>query len=101
MHLTGFKRKVPIPIHPGKNIYTFPTHATTDYDCSWLFYHHLLHSKKNHIKTESHMGSIITFLNGEKVSIDISCYTVEKQMERTLACILAFYSHSGNAVYGM
>ncbi|WP_249869208.1 competence protein ComK [Oceanobacillus saliphilus] len=98
---TGFKRKIPIPINLGKNIFTFPTHATADFHCSWLFYHQLLQIRQNHLKTEPHTKSIITFLNGEKVSMDITSYILNKQMERTLECIFAFSSCSGKAVYGI
>ena len=43
MHQTGYKEKVPIPIHLKKEIIAFPTHAIKHFDCCWLFYHHVFH----------------------------------------------------------
>src|SRR5690625_4580143 len=38
IHHTKFRKKVPIPINLEQNIFTFPTHATSDFDCHWIFF---------------------------------------------------------------
>lgn len=40
-HHFGIKRKVPIPINPGKNLFAFPTHSPTDFACNWIFHSHI------------------------------------------------------------
>ncbi|WP_281243699.1 competence protein ComK [Virgibacillus subterraneus] len=41
MYHMGIKRKVPIPINPSKNLFTFPTHSPTEFECNWIFYSHI------------------------------------------------------------
>ncbi|MFC4024757.1 competence protein ComK [Oceanobacillus longus] len=92
VHQTGFKRKTPIPINPGRNLYSFPTHSTTDPQCSWLFFHSIAKIKPASGLPNPQLRSIITFYNGQQIPMDISYHTLKKQMERTLACIFVFSS---------
>ncbi|MFA1822296.1 competence protein ComK [Virgibacillus oceani] len=90
MYHTGFKRKVPIPISIKREIYTFPTHAPTDFECMWLFPNHI-HSVINHpTSKKTPTKSIIPFKNGMQIPLDISSYMIHKQMERTSACRLTY-----------
>jgi len=41
IYLTGIKKKIPIPLYPHKNIYTFPTHSPNHKDCHWIFFQHV------------------------------------------------------------
>ncbi|WP_087974847.1 competence protein ComK [Oceanobacillus rekensis] len=92
VYQTGYKRKVPIPINPGSDLYSFPTHSTTDPHCSWLFYHSISNIKPASGLTNPQLRTIITFHNGKQIPIDISYYTLKKQMGRTLTCIFVFSS---------
>ncbi|GGM40547.1 hypothetical protein GCM10011351_28430 [Paraliobacillus quinghaiensis] len=62
---TGIKRKVPIPINLVKNIYAFPTQSPSQYDCSWIFYNHILCVTPNVPTSETDYKSIITFKNNQ------------------------------------
>ncbi|BAC15287.1 hypothetical conserved protein [Oceanobacillus iheyensis HTE831] len=84
---TGFKRKVPIVISVSHQIIAFPTHATTDINCNWIFYHHV-----ESIQSESDRNqptSMITFRNGIQLNINLPAPFLKEQMTRCLAC---FYS---------
>ncbi|MFD2046606.1 competence protein ComK [Ornithinibacillus salinisoli] len=87
-YLTGFKRKAPIPISVYRNIYAFPTHALKDWDCCWIFYHHV----ESVVKVKSN-HSVILLKNGTQVSIDIPRLELLKQMERT--SYILFISRDG------
>ncbi|MFS0673648.1 competence protein ComK [Ornithinibacillus sp. 179-J 7C1 HS] len=77
-HLTGFKRKTPIPISVYRNIYAFPTHALKDRKCCWIFYHHV-----EVIVEVTLEQSVILFKNGTQVVIDVPRFELIKQLERT------------------
>lgn len=86
IYKTNFKRKVPIPINRNKQIYAFPTHATKDLDCHWIFCGHILHI----IEDQKTNSSIIHFKNGSVLPINVSTHTLRKQYQRTLNCMLSF-----------
>ncbi|WP_138418259.1 competence protein ComK [Aquibacillus sediminis] len=88
----GVKRKVPIPICPMKNIFTFPTQAPTDYDCHWIFYHHVQSIEPYSSNEDSTIQSMITFKDGQHLPMKTSHHSLEKQMQRTAICILHFAS---------
>ncbi len=89
--LTGSQNKVPIPIEPLQHIYAFPTHSPKQFDCCWLFYHHVK-SMKPHPKSSS--KTLVTFKNSRELTVPVSYYSLEKQMLRTSQCILRFsYRH--------
>ncbi|QOY37175.1 competence protein ComK [Anaerobacillus isosaccharinicus] len=82
----GIRHKVPIPISPHEQIYAFPTHSPTQFDCFWLFYQHV-RTVKPCPKTN---GVNVTFKTGQQLSIPVSYYTIEKQLQRTAQCIVRF-----------
>lgn len=75
-HHLEFRQKIPVPIQPTKNIYTFPTQAATSFNCIWLFFHAI-----KHIENREQL-STITFINGQTVNIETSYYTIQKQYNR-------------------
>ncbi len=88
-YLIGAKNKVPIPINPLEQIYAFPTHSPKQFECSWIFQHHI-RSLKPHSFPNQTKGSIITFKNNFQLTLPISYYTIEKQMQRTSYCMIRF-----------
>lgn len=77
-HLTGFKRKTPIPISVYRNIYAFPTHALKDRNCCWIFYHHIVSVVEVTLEQ-----SVILFRNGTQVEFGVPRLELIKQLERT------------------
>ncbi len=90
MHQTGFKRKIPIPFKPSKGIYTFPSHSLTDLQCSWIFYKHIRKMIQYQSPERPTIKSIIIINNGKQLPMNVSHFTLEKQMQRTLTCIYMF-----------
>lgn len=88
MYQTHFARKVPIPISTSKKIYTFPTHAPNHFDCHWIFYHHIQYIQPHHDKSNPNIQSMVLFKNGQKLLLEQSYYSLDKQMQRTTMCIL-------------
>lgn len=87
MVLTGYQRKVPIPILPSKHIFAFPTLSPENYDCHWLFPIHI--ETFDHVRKTKKVGkSKAVFKNGEEVFLQESVEVLEKQMQRTAYCAL-------------
>lgn len=84
IHHTNFRHKVPIPIDLEKNIFAFPTHSPSAFECHWIFFSHIAHIHK----TEQPNQTLITFKNKKQLSLSISHYIFKKQYERTLACLI-------------
>ena len=84
IHHTNFRQKVPIPINIEQNIFTFPTHAPTDFECYWLFFNHISHIKG----TKNPNQTRITFNNNQHIILPISQYIFKKQYERTFTCMM-------------
>lgn len=87
IHKTGVHSKVPIPINPREQIYAFPTHSPKLHECVWIFYHHIKSFKPNPKQANQ---SIITFLTGKDLILDISFTILERQIHRTSYCIVRF-----------
>ncbi|GAA0319098.1 hypothetical protein GCM10008967_07030 [Bacillus carboniphilus] len=85
MYLTGFKRKVPIPIIPALKIFAFPTLSPEQFDCTWIFPHHI-----QSIQPTKQNQSNITFQNGQELTLNESSFVLEKQVQRTAYCVLQF-----------
>ncbi|MEH7385787.1 competence protein ComK [Bacillus sp. JJ1521] len=88
-YLTGAIQKVPIPINPRRNIFAFPTHSPTAFECSWIFYHHI----KTIIPIQqinNATQSIIQFKNQQELPMTESHYLLEKQYTRTAMCVLQY-----------
>ncbi|MDL4841733.1 competence protein ComK [Aquibacillus rhizosphaerae] len=89
---TGAQRKVPIPISPSKNLFTFPTCSPNEFNCHWIFYNHVHSIIPYHASHKSVVKSMIIFKNGQKLAMTESYYLLEKQMQRTAVCILQYAS---------
>ena len=89
-HKVGIDRKIPLPISPHQNIYTFPTLSPENQDCTWLFYNHIHRITPITFSFKNPYQSIITFQNGIELSLDISHYILEKQMYRMGMCVKRF-----------
>ncbi|GAE34998.1 competence protein ComK [Halalkalibacter akibai] len=87
---TGIQNKIPIPINPHEQIYAFPTHSPKLFDCIWIFYHHIKTIKRH---PQNPTNSIITFTNYQKLTLNVSYHTLEKQVQRTSYCIVRFSHH--------
>lgn len=84
---TGSRKKIPIPINPLDEIYAFPTHSPKQFNCHWIFYHHVKAIKPHH-QLASH--AIVTFKSGQQLTLPVSYHTLERQMHRTSHCIIRF-----------
>src|SRR5699024_3673494 len=84
MYHTNFKRKVPIPINPQKNIYLFPTHAPSNFENTWISYKHIANTNPS---TKNPETSTIIFYNGLKLTLNMSHYSLRSQMNRTFECM--------------
>lgn len=74
--LIGINYKSPIIVEESKEIIFFPTSSPRFNDCHWLS----LDKIKNHKKSDR--GSLITFINEEKIEINISSMSLENQILR-------------------
>jgi len=90
-HKTGIHKKVPIPISQLDQIYAFPTHSAKQFNCHWIFYHHL-----KSIKLGTYKKSIITFTDYQQLEIDVSAYILKQQTLRTAHCFLLFSKSQSN-----
>lgn len=87
--VTGYDRKVPIPIFQELGVYCFPTHAADHIDCCYIFPAHIrkMMPNKNNPKQ-----SIVIFKNNLSVILDIPYQTLLRQVGRTAHCVLSFSS---------
>lgn len=88
-HLTGAMQKVPIPINPRRNIFAFPTHSPTTFECNWIFYHQIKTITIPNVPSPT-IQSIIHFKNNQSLPMNESCYVLQKQYQRTAMCILQY-----------
>ncbi len=96
MYHMGIKRKVPIPINPSKNLFTFPTHSPTEFECSWIFFNHILEIIQHPSIEKNSLQSIITFKNNQQLPVNVSHYILEKQFQRTGVCRWKFGGCDGS-----
>lgn len=87
IHKTGVQSKVSIPIDPLNGIFAFPTQSPKQFDCCWLFYHHIKAIQPNRKNLKQ---SIITFNNYYELTLDVSYTILENQMLRMSYCIVHF-----------
>src|SRR5690625_883559 len=87
MHHTNFIQRLPIPVHIRKAFYFFPTHSPKHSDNCWIAYQHILMvDKASKYQAGKQAQSVIYFKNNEKLFLDVSLHTLEKQMQRTFEC---------------
>jgi competence protein ComK len=79
VHLTGTQNKIPVPVNPQLDMYAFPTESPNSFDCQWIFHNHV----KRILPGKQSQGSIIVFSNHTKLHLDISYYSLQKQLHRT------------------
>lgn len=90
-HHFGFKRKVPIPINPHKLLFAFPTHSPEDFACNWIFYSHVQTIlPQPTLSKNADQEATIRFQNGHQLTLDVSRYVLQKQLERTGMCVWKF-----------
>lgn len=87
---TGSQQKVPIPINPKDQIFAFPTHSPKSFQCNWIFFHHVKYISTFKSSDQRSVQSVITFKNGQRISLYESRYILEKQMQRTAMCMIGF-----------
>lgn len=97
-HLTGAIQKVPIPINPRRNIFAFPTHSPTAFECNWIFYHHIK-SIVPSLQTSNKTKSIIQFKNQQELPMNDSHYLLVKQYTRTAMCVLQYATQDKMQTY--
>ncbi|MCT2537048.1 competence protein ComK [Aquibacillus koreensis] len=86
IYLTSSKHKVPILINAEKRIFCFPSQSPRAFECSWIFYHHVLEIRPDRAG-DPNISSYIIFKNGQQVPMRESYYTLQHQMMRTALCI--------------
>lgn len=85
-HHLDFHQKTPIPIHPPRHMYAFPTKAAKSYDCCWILFEQV-----SRITSQDDPGkSIIHFKNGHTLHLNESVYSMKKQYDRTGMCAVVF-----------
>ncbi|SDI45009.1 competence protein ComK [Natribacillus halophilus] len=77
-HKTKLSKKLPIPINVSENWYAFPTAGLRDYDCYWIFYHHI-----DKIEATNRKCCNIYFHDQQWLPVKKSLYTLRTQMQRT------------------
>lgn len=75
--LIGATHKVPISISPS--IYLFPTASPENSQCHWIAHDHVLEYKK-----EGKNSTLVTFRNGQTLTIPISVNSFQNQFMRTV-----------------
>lgn len=75
-NLLGFSYKVPIVVEESRDIIFFPTSSIKSLNCSWI--------SLNHVSKYESSGkdTIVTFKNGQKITIQMSKYSFENQVLR-------------------
>jgi len=76
--LIGITHKPPIAIDPSNAIYFFPTLSPNKPQCAWLSHAHISSFKK-----ATHDKTIVTFINEQSITIDISFNSFSNQFYRT------------------
>ena len=79
------KTKLPIPIHPKKGIYLFPTISMKRKSCVWISYFHV----KDHGDRDKR--TYIQFKNNKFFYVNISVNQFDQQMKRTGQVIAYFF----------
>ncbi|MGO4890680.1 competence protein ComK [Anaerobacillus sp. MEB173] len=87
---TGVKQKVPIPIDPVNKIYAITTHSATQFECRWLFYHQIKMVQAAGDKDGNEQSSVVILNDFQQLKLDVSHYTLEKQLQRTAVCVVRF-----------
>lgn len=96
IHHLNFIQKVPIPICIRKGIYLFPTHSPSHLDNHWIAFKHVASIHKGpQQSSKSPASSIITFTNGRTITLHVSLYSLNIQMQRTFKCMYKIEGMTG------
>ncbi|MDX8047132.1 competence protein ComK [Gracilibacillus sp. S3-1-1] len=79
-----YHQKVPIAIFPKRDLYAFPTESPRNKNCIWLLFHGV-----NDIQVEGNDASgmaTVQFINGRRLVLNVSVYTMRAQYERAGVC---------------
>lgn len=76
--ITGITYKPPIAIDPTSDIYMFPTNSPRSHQCTWI-----AHSYISHSQPSNEGQTVVTFVNGQSITLDISFRSFENQLNRT------------------
>lgn len=90
IHKTGFKEKVPIPVNPKQGIIAIPTHAIKHINCCWLMPEYILRFEA--IKDDPNFKTVVTFMNGRTLKLDVSIRSFKSQMNRAFEIIYRIQS---------
>jgi|SRR5690625_2563237 len=75
----GYQQKVVIPVWPRGNLFFFPTRSPKSPDNCWI---NGLQIDRLH-ETGEKGRTKIEFINGRKITVDVSKYVLNRQIERT------------------
>jgi len=87
IHMLQYWKRTPFAIAPLHGIYAFPTAASSDRDCVWLFLEHTLQFSPD---PTDHQHSIVKFRNGKELGVKASARFLDTQYARTSACASKF-----------
>ncbi|MDC3415952.1 competence protein ComK [Aquibacillus salsiterrae] len=90
IHITGLKKKVPIPINLVKRIFAFPSHSGNHPDCHWLFFNHIGTIREIPPNLSSSHHSVVIFKNGQQLLMKETVHVLKMQLYRTSECIRNF-----------
>lgn len=76
--LTGFDKKVPIPIDPTFHILFMPTSSPDNRDCTWISHEHVIDSQR-----EGSNSTRVRFRNHSTYIIPMSYSSFNTQLHRT------------------
>lgn len=83
--LMNYHNKVSVPIDPQRGIIACPTHSSKSFACSWLFLTHV----RTIIQVSNHT-TIVVFHDGQELSLNVSRYIIEQQLNRASRCFIIF-----------
>lgn len=87
-HMMDYQKKIPIPINTSQEIYAFPTMSPSNDECIWLFFHQIkkVVDNRKHGSKEEEYASTIHFADNSQLSIDVSHFSLQQQLQRTAMC---------------
>lgn len=86
-YMTGYSNKLPIPVNTARKIYAFPTKSPANPDCIWIFFNRIKKLEDKTHDSDSTNRSVVHFIDGTSLPLDVSFYTLEQQYKRTKHCI--------------
>lgn len=75
--ISSITHKAPIAIDPSSGMFFFPTASPINISCSWISHSHIKGVKPIQNQSE------VTFINGQKILLDVSYGSMLNQIQRT------------------